>query len=54
MRKFYTILETCTNTWVTVPRALLAAKGWKKGTKVEWSITNKGELLLKEYEEPKE
>lgn len=51
MRKFYSIIENRGNTWVTVPRALLAAKGWKKGQKVRWEINNKGELVLKEYEE---
>ena len=32
---------------ITVPKGLVLAKGWKKGDTIEFSIDNKGEIIIK-------
>ena len=33
--------------FVTVPKAIARAKGWKGGDEVEWIIDNLGQLILR-------
>jgi len=32
---------------VTLPKGLVLAKGWKQGDKMEFTINNKGEIIIK-------
>jgi bifunctional DNA-binding transcriptional regulator/antitoxin component of YhaV-PrlF toxin-antitoxin module len=32
---------------VTLPKGLVLAKGWKQGDKLEFTIDNKGEIIIK-------
>ena len=32
--------------FVTIPKALLNAKGWKKGDTVQFKLNNQGQLIL--------
>lgn len=34
--------------WVTVPKATVKRKGWKKGTELDWIELYDGNLALKE------
>ncbi|MBT4648378.1 hypothetical protein HOC11_09000 [archaeon] len=31
---------------VTIPMSLVHAKGWKKGTELEWKLDSRGKLVL--------
>lgn len=33
---------------ITVPKAMVEAKGWKKGTDLVWMFNERGELVLTE------
>lgn len=37
--------------YITVPKSLVNAKGWESGQELEWEINNKGNLELKEISE---
>ena len=32
---------------ITVPKGLVLAKGWKQGDKLEFIISNKGEIIIR-------
>lgn len=32
---------------ITIPKSLVLAKGWKKGNKLEFTINNKGEIVVR-------
>lgn len=34
--------------FITVPKAMVEAKGWKKGTELAWMFNERGELVLVE------
>jgi len=34
---------------VTIPKGLVLAKGWKQGDKLEFIISNKGEIITRKF-----
>ncbi|MBW2980387.1 hypothetical protein KY360_03155 [Candidatus Woesearchaeota archaeon] len=35
---------------VTVPKGLVLAKGWKRGDKLEFVISNRGEIVMRRFQ----
>lgn len=40
--------EGKTHYFLTIPMALVNAKGWKKGTELKTELDNKGNIIIKE------